>query len=384
MSSRRIVYWNNIPAPYMVDRFNALARIDPPFCFEAWFSQRNSRRAWAIDESTWSFPYRYLPRPAVGSRGLAIPTPLLGRRLDLLVSLYAGPSFVTGWRLARARGIRTAFWCEVTFDHLVRRRFAKEALKRAMFSRVDGLITAGQDGERYAVSRGARPSHVYLLPHVVDVEHFGHGSDLDPQERERRRSALGLVGPTALYVGRYVRLKGLDDLLHAFSRVQQSIATETSLLLVGDGPEEVELRSLVRELGLKNVVIHGFVQQDVLPSVYALADCFVFPTLGDTWGLVLEEAMACGLPVISSTAVGEVSSRIRDGETGFLVPPHGRDQIAAAMTSLLTDSELRRRIGTAARESVQRETPEAWARRFVDIVDDILARDGTKREAHEG
>jgi len=97
MASPRVVYWNNIPAPYMVERFNAVARrghLD----LEAWFNARlEPDRSWEVDESSWLFPYRYLPSVLVAGRRLSLPAPLAGRRLpDLLVSLYAEPSFLLG------------------------------------------------------------------------------------------------------------------------------------------------------------------------------------------------------------------------------------------------------------------------------------------------
>src|ERR1700730_7780220 len=118
----RVVYWNNIPAPYVVGRFNAVARrgnVD----LEAWFSARTeSDRSWTVDESSWEFRSRYLPAIPLGSRVLALPVGLLRReRPDLLVSLHSNASFLTGFELARLARIRTAFRVLPTFDEWVRR-----------------------------------------------------------------------------------------------------------------------------------------------------------------------------------------------------------------------------------------------------------------------
>ena len=128
-----VVYWNNIPAPYMVERFNALAdRGD--LDFEAWFNDRiEPDRSWTVNESSWRFRYRYLPTTNIGGHRLHWPTPVLGRRPDVLVSLYAEPSFLVGWAVAKLRGSKTAFWCQVTYDRWVTRRPWKESLKRLVF-----------------------------------------------------------------------------------------------------------------------------------------------------------------------------------------------------------------------------------------------------------
>ena len=116
-SRPRVIYWNNIPAPYMVEQFNAIVRrgnLD----FEAWFGARTEPdRSWTIDKSTWQFPHRYLPRVGIGRHCLSLPTTVLGGdRPDLLVSLYSTPSFLAGLRIAWWRGWRTALWVEVTFE----------------------------------------------------------------------------------------------------------------------------------------------------------------------------------------------------------------------------------------------------------------------------
>ena len=311
----RVVYWNNLPAPYMVERFNAVAasgKLD----FEAWFSARSNReRSWEVDESTWQFKYRFLPSVSLGQWAAAIPTPLLtGTPPDLLVSLYESGSFVAGWWIARSRGARTAFWTEVTFDSWVRRRAWKERLKRYLFRRVDAVITVGEDGRRFALRYGVDPTRILLAPHAIDVEHFRAASDQARRHRSEHRRTLGVSGTVILYVGRLWEGKGLNYLLEAFARVQHS-NSDVTLLLVGDGSMERQLRARSDREGL-NVVIAGFRDKRQLPAIYAAADLFVFPTLGDPYGLVIDEAMACSLPVITTTATGELGLRVVDGVTG--------------------------------------------------------------------
>ncbi len=130
-----VVYWNNIPSPYMVERFNALADRNA-FEFEAWFNDRiESDRSWDVDESGWRFRHRYLPTTRLLGRTQHWPLPVLGRRPDVLVSLYAEPSFLAGWVFAKLRRVKTGFWVEVTFDRWVKRAPIKEAVKRWLFQR---------------------------------------------------------------------------------------------------------------------------------------------------------------------------------------------------------------------------------------------------------
>jgi glycosyltransferase involved in cell wall biosynthesis len=146
-----------------------------------------------------------------------------------------------------------------------------------------------------------------------------------------------------------------------------------SLLLVGDGLDEGFLRGRVRANGLQNVVFCGFQHDDVLPRYYAASDVFVFPTLGDPFGMVVLEAMACGLPVIATTASGEIGERVVDGVNGFLVPPASSDQLVDRMELLAREHELRRRMGRASLEKVAGQSPQQWAESFEQAIASIVA-----------
>ena len=206
----RVVYWNNIPAPYLVGRFNAVHRrgmVD----LEAWFSARTEAdRSWNVDESTWNFRYRYLSRTGPGSRLVIPPVRAFGRRRpDLLVSLYASPSFLVGWELARMAGVRTAFRVLPTFDEWVTRHPVKERLKRFAFSRVDAVKVPGPSGAAMASAYGVPPDRIHTVTQSIDVEAFRSGHQRWQPERESIRADLGLSGCAFLYVGRLWEGKGV-------------------------------------------------------------------------------------------------------------------------------------------------------------------------------
>lgn len=363
-----VVYWNNIPSPYMVERFNALADRGT-FEFEGWFNDRiEADRSWDVDETLWRFPYRYLPTTHLFGRSQHWPTPMLGRRPDVLLSLYAEPVFLGGWAIAKARGTKTAFWCQVTMDRWVERKAWKNLVKRTIFPRVDATLGSGQHSRAYAMSLGTPPHKAWCLPHCIDVAHYKSGALNAYPTREARRRELGLEGTTFTYVGRFWWGKGINYLLDAFEVVQSNSATPVSLLLVGDGEEEVKLKQACTERGIRNVVFAGFQQKHDLPRYYALADVFVFPTLGDPYGLVVDEAMACGLPVISTSAAGEIRERIEDGVNGYIVPPEDSRALSERMLALAGNASLRAVMGRASAAKIHGHTPEKWAEDLEHIV----------------
>ncbi|WP_109994807.1 glycosyltransferase family 4 protein [Salinisphaera sp. LB1] len=371
--SRFVVYWNNIPSPYMVDRFNELADRGN-FEFEAWFNDRiESGRSWDVREADWRFRYRYLPKTHVLGHSFRWPLPLFGRRPDVLVTLYAEPVFLLGWALAKLRGAKTAFWCQVTIDRWVQRKAWKNAVKRIVFPRVDATLGSGEDSRSFAMRFGTPADRSLRLRHSIDVAHYMGGAAQAQPERKALRAELGLKGTTFVYVGRLWWGKGLNYLLDAFETVQRQSAEEVSLLLVGDGSEETALRRVCAERGILNVVFAGFQQKPELPRYYAVADIFVFPTLGDPYGLVVDEAMACGLPVISTSAAGEIRDRIEDGINGYIVPPEDSAALASSMLKLSRDPDARTRMGQMSSDKIQGHTPQQWAEDFERIVSFMLS-----------
>ena len=339
----RVIYWNNIPSPYVVERFNALAdrgNLD----FEAWFNERREPdRSWDVREEEWRFPARYIPLRRVRGRTLHVPLPeLRSTRPDLLVSLYASASFTTGIACARAIGSRTALRVLPTFDAWIERSPAKEAAKHALFRAVDGAKVPGPDGAAMARKYGIPDDRIVPVTQSIDVEHYASAGAMPEDVRRAERVRLGLRGCTFVYVGRLWSGKGLDYLFDAFATVRSALSDAT-LLLIGDGVDEERYRE--RAANLQGVVFAGFVQARDLPRYYGLADVSVFPTLGDPHGLVVEESMAASLPVVTTEAAGDIRRRLPDGRAGFIVPPAESRQLAARMMTLAGEPVLRRAMG---------------------------------------
>ena len=374
MTSRpRVAYWNNLPAPYMVERFEAVARRGA-LDFEAWFSEvETPERSWRVEPGSWLFAHRLARVRRVGGRLVGLPPRIpVGEWPDLVVSLYAEPPYLTGLLQSRLRGAHTALWVEVTYDSWVRRSRAKESLKRRVFGAADGILTVGQDGRAYARKYGVDDARMHYLPHTIDARRFAADSAAHAEGRDSLRQSLGVHGVTFAYVGRLWSGKGVDDLVAAFAVARRATNLDMSLLLVGDGPDEAALRARCAAEGVEGVVFAGFHQQEELPAYYAASDVFVFPTLGDPYGLVVDEAMACSLPVLSSTGAGEIRRRVTDGVTGYVYEAGDVATLARLMLDLAADPDRRRAMGARAAQRVSWQSPDAWAEQFERVALEIL------------
>ena len=152
------------------------------------------------------------------------------------------------------------------------------------------------------------------------------------------------------------------DLLDAFARAN---IPNSYLVFAGDGPERSNLERRATELGLADRVrFLGFLNQSQLPPAYCAADLFVLPSLFEPFGLVVNEAMLCGLPVAVSDRVGARFDLVRPDENGYVFPAGDVEALAAILRQILPDPEKMARMGAAARRRM-----EAWSpREYVDGV----------------
>lgn len=171
---------------------------------------------------------------------------------------------------------------------------AKRFVRKIMARWVKHWISYGQTSTDYLLSLGIQRSRITQIQNCVDERSFVGDMvpflDLQPR-------------PVLLYVGQLIRRKGVEQLLRAAASVQEE-GRDFTLLLVGDGPERAALQQLSKSLGLKNVVFHSALKPEFMPAIYRSADCLVFPTLEDVWGLVVNEALWCGIPVVGSVYAG--------------------------------------------------------------------------------
>jgi glycosyltransferase involved in cell wall biosynthesis len=172
------------------------------------------------------------------------------------------------------------------------------------------------------------------------------------------------------------------DLLEAFARAN---VPNSYLVFAGDGPLRTSIEQRACELGVsERVHILGFVNQSQLPSVYCASDLLVLPSLYEPFGFVVNEAMLCGCPVAVSDRVGAKYDLVRQGETGCIFATGDVDALAAILRDVLSDSDKRRQMGTAARKRMETWSPREYVDGIVEALE-LAARSrqrqGKKRSA---
>jgi glycosyltransferase involved in cell wall biosynthesis len=354
----------------VVARFNATAQ-RPELAFHAVFSRvREPDRSWDVNEAAWKFPARYLG-------WFKVPLGELRRlRPDVFVLEYDRWNLALGAVAGFALAQRVAFRVLPNYDAWSKRRWWREIGKSVLFKAVDGAKVPGPDGAALARRYGLPPERATMVTQSIDLAHYGRAGGWPAAERQRYRAALGLTGCAFLYVGRIWAGKGLDELFAAYRHARGTRA-DISLLVVGDGIDYP--RYAAQEQATPGVTFAGFVQPADLPEMYAACDVLVFPTHGDPNGLVVEEALAAGLPVIASDAAGDISSRVPQA-VGRIVPVGNARALANAMEALAEPS-VRAPMADRAAGSVAGRDDERYATDFVRFASGLMARPA-RRTAH--
>jgi glycosyltransferase involved in cell wall biosynthesis len=375
----KVVYWNHSPTPYFVERFNAIAR-SGGLDFEAWFNERREQsRSWEVDETRWRFPARYIPPRNLLGCSVRVPiAELRATRPDVLVQEYDRAHLSAGFLAGRALASRTAFRVLPNYDSWSERTWWRQAGKHVAFRAVDAAKTPGPDGQRLAERYGLPAERVSYVTQSIDPVRLARSGRMSGSDRAGVRRELGLGGCVFIYVGRLWSGKGTDVLLDAYEQLARTRA-DVSLLILGDGVDEDRYRRRARSL--PRIVFAGFIQADEIASWYALADAMVFPTLGDPHGLVVEEAMAARLPVISSTAAGDIAERLSEESAGLLVAPGDAAALQQAMLALAGDAPRRRTMGARALELATARDHARYARDFEDFIDRTLAASARRTPA---
>ena len=217
-----------------------------------------------------------------------------------------------------------------------RRRGWKEAIKSKVVRLCAAGLAGGTPHAEYLEKLGLRGGLVFTGYDAVDNDHFADGARTARAEGEVARVRLGLPARYFLASSRFIEQKNLPALLSAYAAYRLGAGnTAWKLVLLGDGPLRGRLVRIVSELNIANdVFLPGFKQYDELPAYYGLAGAFVHASVREPWGLVVNEAMAAGLPVLVSDRCGCARDLVRLGENGDTFDPAQPDILAELMTKL--------------------------------------------------
>jgi glycosyltransferase involved in cell wall biosynthesis len=240
---------------------------------------------------------------------------------------------------------------------LTKRNNVKLLIKRLLLAtiikRASAYLPAGKYAGEYLVHYGADPEKIFYFPNTPDVEFFIKESNEYRRRKKNIKENLGIDSKNIiLYVGRLVKEKGLFILLEAFKEVKKNYE-DLTLLLVGEGILKDSLIRYAQNNELENVYFAGFIPNNKLPKYYAISDIFILPSYYEPWGVVVNEAMASGLPIILSDKVGAAGDLLKEGENGFSFKSGNWEELAELIKKLLANPDKIAKMGDMYRRIIE-------------------------------
>lgn len=354
----KVALIHNIISPYRVPLFEGLSN-HPSIDLTVYFcAKTHKHRKWDVLESE-DYKYEILSGTTLEFSGItyhinpSIVSRLINGKYDAVI-LSGNPDFTTHIAFLTCKLLKIPFiwWSEGIETSQSSLGKLISPLTKYIIKSSDSVVVPGILAKKFHVKLGAASNKIFLAPNIVDNDLFLEKSSNFKQNIFLVKQELNLSNKkTILYVGRLVEAKGLLYLLEAYKKLKLEY-NDICLVFVGDGPLREKLEDLCVNENIKEVIFTGWLSEDRI-KYYSVADVFVLPTLRDVWGLVINEAMCCGLPIISTNAAGASWDMVTSGENGYIIEPASSEQLYSSIKTIVVDKDLARKMGEKSLEIVK-------------------------------
>ena len=296
---------------------------------------------------------------------------------EALHALAPGVVCLNGWGLPGSLSV--AEWCLANRKPMILlsdsserdlpRKWPSELFKSLIVRACRAALVGGSRNEDYLVKLGMPRDRVFLGYDVVDNDHFAEGASEARRQAQSERARLGLPPEYFLICSRFSVKKNIPMVITAYARYHTLTKRPWPLILVGGGELRPLLSGLVESLGLQgSVTLAGEKGYSELPAYYGLAGCFIQASTTEQWGLVINEAMAAGLPILASERCGCSPELVQDDVNGYVFDPTDSGRLAHLMQRVAADSDLRKRFGEASASLISKWDPRRFATGLVSAV----------------
>jgi glycosyltransferase involved in cell wall biosynthesis len=365
------------PVPYWVERYNALASqngIDLEVVFLSAESKFLPTRAVT---KNWKFKYQIIRKEKAVS-GYAkvncrspMPWPIVRGDFDLLVMPYGDPDFVSAAFLCSLLRKRV---CIFSPNHEYEERsfsVIREKLKKFVYASASGVLATGMEQKKYAGKYFKNHENIHIIGNPAPGLP-GLDSLCSASIRLAVRDKLGWCNQfVVLYVGRFSSEKGVFTLLDTIEILSKK-HIPVKAVFVGMGPCAEDLKAQVESRKL-NVEFTGFIEGVSLTQRYIAADVFVLPSFSEAWGLVVNEAMEAGLPVVASHKVGSHPSLVHHGKNGFVFQAGNAESLAEKLVYIYKNPKIRNKMSNASMDIIRKHTIAEWVGHVTEAVDKMTA-----------
>ena len=369
---RVLIVHNQLWAHYKSKLFSELHQLAPQFGAEVHVAQialSEKSRANMGQAEAFRYEYNYevlfndsLENVSVWPRTRALFKKMRQYRPDVLnITGYYDPAQLLLLFYAKLTGVKVIISNESNVRDQSRNAL-KENFKKMVLGLADGFFCFGQSSAAYLHTLGIAPEKILTQKAaVVDAETLQNRYEAAMLNREDRKQTLSLPLFNFIFVGRLIAPKNLLMLLKAFTAIGKQ-SPDWGLILLGEGEQKAELEAYCEENNLKNVHFLAGVAWHEVPDYLALADVFVLPSVSEPWGLVVNEAMICHLPVLVSEACGCVEDLVQNGKNGFTFNPNDEAELTEKLQYFTQNTAQFAQMGAISAQIVSAFEPKRVAR----------------------
>ena len=372
----KILFCDNTLPPYPLAFYNALAA-KHPLLEVMLLAGREKNRKWDVskDKSQIRFKCHVLPGfqlfftkkdwPFIINYGLL--RQMLKSKADAVVLTgYDCPSYWFALLYAKVFRKKVVFWNGSTLESSQNRSFGVSTMRRLFIKSADAYLAYGSQAKEFLIHYGAKPHKISVGCNTVDIDYFLRESSCLAKRKEDIKEKNGYPAKVILFSGQLIPRKNLDILLEVFAEIAKD---DIGLVILGEGPLKNKYTQWCRENKVNNVFFEDFKQIEDLPKYYAAADIFVMPSFKEVWGLVVNEAMACGLPVICSNKAGVAKDLVKDDVNGYTFNPENPCDLKDKLMRLLNDPKKSEQMGKQSLQIIKDRTPEKYTDNLLKAVE---------------
>lgn len=362
----RLLFLSNVPSPYMVDFFNELGKLcDLTVVFE---KRTSSER----DKSWEEFQFNNFNGIILKGLNTAVDAafcPQVVNYIDkikydhIVVTNPATPTGIIAIEFMKLKKIPYILESEGSFAKSG--KGIKEMFKKHIMSGAELYFSTTPKADEYFLTYGATKDKIVKYPFTSLYNKELLEKSLSDTEKIAIRNRLGLNGAKiAIAVGRFIPLKCYDILIEAWKNINKDFC----LYIIGGGPEKEKYEQLIRKFNLDNIYLIDFMDKIQLFEYYQAADLFIHPTSTDVWGLVINEAMACGLPVVTTNMCIAGTELVKNNVNGFVVGVRNIQQLSDKIRLVLENDNLQKSMAIESLERIKWYTFENMANEHYRIL----------------
>lgn len=375
----KVILIQGLLAPYRYPIFEELAKT-PGWDFEVWFmGRRVKNRIWDEEAITqYHFNHVFLQGLTLnfGTKDIypiwfnfSIYAQLAEAKPDVVIMM--GWDSLTSFLVhlyCSFSGTKFVLYSDSTPLEKSWRRIVTLPLVKLHVVTADALISGGTRSKEYLQILGADPKRIHVSFNTVDVEKYQQKTAFFQKKRNETLKKLQLENKKIiLYYGQMIERKGVDLLLSAYQRLKKN-NPDIALLLIGDGPLKEKLSSKIQKESILDAVLLSNPGDEEICRYYALASVFVLPSREDVWGLVVNEAMSAGVPVVVSDHAGCAPDLVSDGQEGYVFASENIHDLSEKIMKVIENNSFQKKMAQKSLEKIQLFNPRKTITEFQSAV----------------